>query len=338
MLASELQKLKFEMKEIQDGESFPLKPRNAKTVKQLLKEDRKPKDMESIEYFEVPYMKYGKKQVYAYVREENTIAFDKQDYDSFALEKAKKKEIKDLSKLEKEQKKADSKESERVDLLKKAAKGLQGNVIVFDIETTGFSPAKGEEILQISIVDKDTETLYDSFVHPIEKRSWVPAMRIHGITPKMVSNAPYPSEVADKIRGFFESADVIVGHNVEFDIRFIEQCLHIPVDREKVIDTMKICRLDHDSKKYSLEDAVDHYSPDYSKALRSGAHDSLIDTIATAKVFVKMAEKGMTLIEKENFPDKAIEAIEKTEEIKETESDLYKQLMGEEIEEDFSYF
>ena len=93
-------------------------------------------------------------------------------------------------------------------------------MIVFDLETTGLDDQK-DEILQISIIDGDGNTLINEYVHPVKKESWDEAQRINGITPEMVENAPYPYKLIPKVKGIFQAADLIVSYNGVFDLKFL---------------------------------------------------------------------------------------------------------------------
>lgn len=301
MRALDASKLKFPMKIVGAGESYPPKPYGVKTVKQLLDEEKKPVSIDAVEYFEMPFVRYGKKQAYAYVRPENVIPFDEQDYADIEEQKRQKAELSAKEKEERARLKEEAKEREKlekkVSALKGAAKAIDGSVLVFDTETTGFSPAMGEELLQISLADKDANVLFESYVRPIKKKSWYKAEEVHGITPEMVKYAPPPNHVAQIIAPLFERADAIVGHNVGFDIRFVEQCLGIHISEEKVYDTMKLFKADNPkAESHSLDSAVREYTPFFYKEFIEGAHNSTTDTVATAKVFKAMAEKGKELI------------------------------------------
>jgi DNA polymerase-3 subunit epsilon len=49
------------------------------------------------------------------------------------------------------------------------------------------------------------------------------AFRVHGISQADVAEAPLFNELADEIEALFVGCDVILGYNVRFDIRFLEQ-------------------------------------------------------------------------------------------------------------------
>ena len=80
----------------------------------------------------------------------------------------------------------------------KDAKGLlAASPIFLDTETTGFRET--DEVVEISIIDIDGETLFSSLVKP---RIPIPpdAMRVHGITEQMVADAPVWADIYPNIK------------------------------------------------------------------------------------------------------------------------------------------
>lgn len=104
---------------------------------------------------------------------------------------------------------------------------------VFDTETTGFSVKGGTLAEQPYIVQfagilgnisqengfEEIERI-DILIKP---RIAIPfsASQVHGLYDKDVENAPYIEEVADKILKYLNGADLVVGHNIEYDEQVI---------------------------------------------------------------------------------------------------------------------
>lgn len=107
--------------------------------------------------------------------------------------------------------------------------------IVVDTETTGLTA--DSEILQVSIIDGDGNTLFNSFVKPYIAESWSESECIHHISPDMVKDAPYPHEIIPIIKGIYESAYTYIGYNSEFDMGKLHEW-GLNFDGE-VIDVMK---------------------------------------------------------------------------------------------------
>ena len=72
-------------------------------------------------------------------------------------------------------------------------------IICFDLETTGLDKAN-DEILQLSIIDGNSDVLFDSLIKPAHKKSWAGAEAINGISPAMVKTAPTFEDIKPKIQ------------------------------------------------------------------------------------------------------------------------------------------
>lgn len=92
---------------------------------------------------------------------------------------------------------------------------------ILDIETTGFSPKRGDKIVEIAIVTTDLQgNIVDRYETLVNPNRDVSATHIHKITADMVKNAPYIEDVLEDII-YQLNNKTIVGHNIEFDLRFI---------------------------------------------------------------------------------------------------------------------
>lgn len=94
-----------------------------------------------------------------------------------------------------------------------------------DIETTGLSQEGGHRIIEICfrLYDSETKKLVDTYTQRISPKRSIDAkaMEVHHITPKDLIGCPTWDEVADDIARFMGKCDVVVCHNVAFDIPFI---------------------------------------------------------------------------------------------------------------------
>lgn len=97
----------------------------------------------------------------------------------------------------------------------------QQEYVVVDVETTG---GRGEshrvtEIGAVKLRDGKIVGRFSTLLNP--QRSIPPGItRLTGITPAMVEDAPYFSDIADEFEEFMQGA-IFVAHNVEFDYGFI---------------------------------------------------------------------------------------------------------------------
>ncbi len=172
---------------------------------------------------------------------------------------------------------------------------------VFDTETTGLDPAGGDEIIQIGATRIVNGRLLDGecFERLVDPRRSIPeeSIPIHGITPAMVRGQPPIGEVLPAFRAF--AADtVLVGHNVAFDMRFLqmkEAATGIRFD-QPVLDTLLLASIVHPHEEaHGLE----------AMAARLGIavaarHSARGDALTTAAIFLKLlpllARKGVNTL------------------------------------------
>ncbi len=164
------------------------------------------------------------------------------------------------------------------------------NYTVLDIETTGMSPDYNK-ILEISAIKvrngKDVDT-FSKLINPHERIPYF-ISNLTGITTKMAEDEG--EELEDALQEFkdFLEDDIIVGHNVNFDVNFLydnfENVLDEPLTND-FVDTLKIARkyikdIDH----HKLDDLTDYYG---IKA--RDKHRALNDCDLTNKVYKKMCK------------------------------------------------
>ena len=158
---------------------------------------------------------------------------------------------------------------------------------VVDIESTGIS-ADTAEILEVSALRFRDDRFVDSFSSLIKPSAHIPYFitELTGITDKMVEHARDRKGV---LRDFisFLGADVIIGHNVNFDVNFLydEALRHLGFAlRNDFVDVLKL------SRKY-LPDLVNHKQTtiaEYFGLDTKGAHRALKDTEICAENYLKI--------------------------------------------------
>jgi DNA polymerase-3 subunit epsilon len=95
------------------------------------------------------------------------------------------------------------------------------NFYVLDTETTGLG--KGDEIVQLGIIDKHGEVVMDTLVKPTQRLSREVSM-VHGITNEMVKDAPTLDDIYVSLSSKLAGSHV-VAYNMDFDWRMLSQSL-----------------------------------------------------------------------------------------------------------------
>lgn len=164
-------------------------------------------------------------------------------------------------------------------------------IVVFDLETTGFHPGGGDEILSFGAVAVKGETILDdrfyTLVNP--ERPIPPAIvELTGIAEADVKDAP---SVMEGLRQFFEFVDkrMLVAHASGHDKQFLNAALwrtskvHMT---HRVLDTMMIAKwLEPKRGDYSL-DALLHAR----RIPITIRHHALEDSLMTAQLWVSFLQ------------------------------------------------
>ena len=168
--------------------------------------------------------------------------------------------------------------------------------VVFDLETTGFSPVN-DRIIEIGAVKMENDRITDRFSTFVNPETPIPYRieKLTGINDSMVCDSPFISEVLPKFLEFC-SGCVLVAHNARFDVGFIrENCRRLGYPEEFVyIDTMGISRaILPDQSKHTLDALVKVMGVHLSDH-----HRAVNDAEATAGLFQKFLrilidEKGI---------------------------------------------
>jgi DNA polymerase-3 subunit epsilon len=92
---------------------------------------------------------------------------------------------------------------------------------VIDVETTGFSPAKGDRIVEIAVARVDARgRIEDEYATVLNPGRDVGPVFVHGISNSEVQDAPRFADVAGEILARMDGA-IVVAHNAVFEERFL---------------------------------------------------------------------------------------------------------------------
>jgi DNA polymerase III subunit epsilon len=163
--------------------------------------------------------------------------------------------------------------------------------IVIDTETTGLDPANGHRIIEIGCVELfNAIPTGQSFHEYLDPERDVPdeAFRVHGLSAEFLSGKPKFRDVAERFVTFLGEA-VLVAHNAEFDVRFLNAELaahgHAAIGLERVVDTLALARRRHPGVPNSLDALCQRYGIDVSRRTKHGA---LLDAEILAEVYAEL--------------------------------------------------
>lgn len=194
-------------------------------------------------------------------------------------------------------------------ITKRTPRDKLGNFVAIDVETTGLSAQKDEiiEIAAIRFVNFKPVEKFVTLTSPKNKIS-AKATEINHITNEMVKGKPHFSSIAKSLQNFL-GKDALVGHNLEFDLKFIVKYgVDLSVCKRKYYDTLSISQRtlkkpktkwerelesyeinydsDYDVENYKLGTLCDYFSIPYDSA-----HRALADCFATALLFMELEKE-----------------------------------------------
>ncbi len=167
-------------------------------------------------------------------------------------------------------------------------------VVVFDLETTGFSPYNGDEIISFGAViavgqQINEDQTYYSLVNPKIK---IPSeiVRLTGITDQMTQAAP---DLMSVLHNFLEFVDkrVLIAHGSGHDKHFLNSALWKTSRvnlQHRLVDTMMIAKWLHPKlKSYGLDEMLQFYGIE-----AINRHHALSDAIMTAQLWVRFLQEA----------------------------------------------
>ncbi|QGM97076.1 DNA polymerase III subunit epsilon [Methylocystis parvus] len=163
--------------------------------------------------------------------------------------------------------------------------------IVFDTETTGLDPSKGDRVVEIGAVEIlnliPTGRVFHVYIDP-ERDMPEEAFRVHGLSREFLSQHKKFREIAREFVDFIEDSP-LVAHNAEFDARFINaefaMLSFAPLAPARIIDTLAMARRLHPGSPASLDALCQRYGVDLS---RRDKHGALLDAGLLAEVYAEL--------------------------------------------------
>ncbi len=165
---------------------------------------------------------------------------------------------------------------------------LEADYVVFDLETTGFSP-ENNRIIEIGAVKVQGGKITDKFSTFVNPQVPIPFRieQLTSINDSMVIDAPPIEQILPQFMEFCEGC-VMVAHNADFDMSFIKKnCMRQGMEcRPTIVDTVGLARILLPNLNRFKLDTV-------AKALGvslDNHHRAVDDAGCTAEIFVKFID------------------------------------------------
>jgi DNA polymerase III subunit epsilon len=165
--------------------------------------------------------------------------------------------------------------------------------VVFDVETTGLSVARGDRVIEIGAVFLEAGCPVNEFSslicvdHPIH---WA-AQKVHGISDAMLCDAPSPHHVWPLFADFI-AGTTLLAHNAKFDLSFLRHefsraglALYNPHQCTLEVSRRHFPNLPNHRLETVARHLLGNISPECS------LHRALGDARLLAKVWLKIQEK-----------------------------------------------
>lgn len=165
---------------------------------------------------------------------------------------------------------------------------LPSDYTVVDLETTGLSPTSDSiiEFAAVKVRDGLVVDQYSTLINP-ETPICREVTMLSGITDEMLQNAPLIEAVLPECIQFI-GLDIIVGHNISFDLSFLQPAAHalgLPLDNDYV-DTLQLSRrLCPELENHKLCTLQQHFGVE-----NPDAHRALSDCLCTHGCYQKLRE------------------------------------------------
>ena len=182
------------------------------------------------------------------------------------------------------------------------------NYCVLDLETTGLSP-NYDSIIEIGIIKvKENKIVdkYNSLINPgFLINEYITS--ITGITNEMLKGKPKIIDLKKEVLNFIGN-DVLAGHNISFDVSFLQKGFNEELKNE-YIDTLQFCRkLFKELSHHRLTDMSNYLE------ISRNEHRSMSDCLCTKELYdfikEKMKNNGLEINDifaKRNYSSKNID-------------------------------
>ena len=178
--------------------------------------------------------------------------------------------------------------------------------VVMDLETTGLDIHRDRVISVGALrVEQGRILLGDVFSRLCNPGRDIPAesVKVHGITPDMIRQAPPPWEVFDDFLEYAQD-DILVAHYAPFDLAFLNRVMRAQYGfkmQNLVVDTVLICRnamiepdpygIRRGARRCSLDTLIDRYGL-YLPERHTAMGDALVTALILQRLLRELERAG----------------------------------------------
>lgn len=174
--------------------------------------------------------------------------------------------------------------------------------IVFDTETTGLSPAKGDRLVEIGCIElinrTETGNTFHAYFNP-ECPMPPEAQAVHGLSDAFLADKPLFETRVEDLLDFLDDSP-LVAHNASFDFAFLNAelgaCGRLNIGMARMIDTLAMSRARHPGAKHSLDALCSRFGIDRSHRI---VHGALLDAQLLSQVYIELTggrQIGLSLV------------------------------------------
>lgn len=170
--------------------------------------------------------------------------------------------------------------------------------IIFDTETTGMSefgnPAANHRVVEIGCVELidrvPTGNHFHLYLNP-ERPVDAAAFRVHGLGDEFLADKPVFADIIDEFEAYLAGADELIAHNINFDLAFLNQELHLAgrtytlAERFTLTDSLQLAREKFAGARNNLDALCSRFGIDNSNR---DLHGALLDSQLLAEVYLKL--------------------------------------------------
>lgn len=166
-----------------------------------------------------------------------------------------------------------------------------GTYVIIDVEATGNVHVKKTRIIDIALIVIQNGKIIDKFTTLINPETPIPSFiaSLTHIDDEDVKDAPLFADVAKQIKQMIASHS-IVGHNVLFDVRFLNKefgLLGMDELINPIIDTVELSKILYPTlRQYKLSAIAKRFNLSHDQP-----HRALSDTLVTGELFLKLIDK-----------------------------------------------